>query len=434
MHVDEIACLVDFGVATDVVMAHLPHLLELKRRCDAANAAVCASCAGHARDDGGAPVSIPAALQQHGVTHFQCTPSMASMLLQDPDAAPALRGLAHMLVGGEALPAGLARELRAHVPDLIDVYGPTETTVWSTAMRVGDDDPVPIGRPLANQRVYLLDGNLQPVPAGSAGELWIGGAGVTAGYWRRPELSAERFVADPFAGGEARMYGTGDLARFRADGALEYLGRKDHQVKVRGHRIELGEIEAALHRHPGVREAVVAARGAGGEAVLAAYYVARQQAPQADELRAHLRTLLPEFMVPNHFVAMADLPRTPNLKVDRKALPSPEAAATGAAKPVVRAGDSTEAAILAIWQRALGTEDVGVENNFFDCGGHSILAVRVHREIAQELGVQLQVTDLFRFTTVRSLAQHLQPGKGAPTAAQLAAERARQRRSVLRRP
>ncbi|MBL8750202.1 MAG: LLM class flavin-dependent oxidoreductase [Planctomycetes bacterium] len=432
LRVDEIACLVDFGVPTDVVVAHLPALVELKRRCDAATAASIAACSGDCAPPK-PPATIPALVQEHRVTHFQCTPSMAGMLLVDPAAANAFRGLRHMLVGGEALAPALARDLRALVPNLHDVYGPTETTVWSTTMRVGAEEPVPIGRPLANQRVYVLDANRQPVPIGGAGELWIGGAGVTAGYFRRPELTAERFVADPFAPAGGSMYATGDLARFRGDGVLEYLGRKDHQVKVRGYRIELGEIEAALGQHAAVRECVVVARTDGGEARLVAYFVARSAGVKADELRVHLRGVLPEFMVPSHFVAMAELPRTPNLKVDRKALPSPEAVAQTGAKAVVQAADATEDTILAIWKQALGTEDVGVENNFFDSGGHSILAVRVHREIVQRLGVDLQVTDLFRFTTVRSLAKHLQAGKSQPTAAQQAAERAKARRNLLRR-
>ena len=432
MQVDEIACLCDFGVPTDLVLKSLPKLLEVKRRCDVDTAAAQA-----AASDGGKPAAgetIPALLQQHGVTHFQCTPSMAAMLLVDPTTAPALRNVRHMLVGGEALAGPLARELRGLVGALHDVYGPTETTVWSTTMRVDASEPVPIGRPLANQRVYVLDNNLQVVPAGSAGELWIGGAGVTAGYFRRPELTAERFRPDPFPGG-GTMYGTGDLVRWRADGVLEYLGRKDHQVKVRGYRIELGEIEAALGQHAGVRENVVVARTDGPEAALVAYYVARTPAPKADDLRAHLRASLPEFMVPSHFVALAELPRTPNLKVDRKALPAPNAAGGAAGKrTVAQAQDATEDTILGIWKHALGTDEVGVEDNFFDSGGHSILAVRVHREICQQLGVELQVTDLFRFTTVRALAKHLQVGKSAPTAAQQAMERAKQRRNLLRRP
>ncbi len=427
MQVDEIACLVDFGIPSDVVLHSLPKLLDVKRRCEAATAA--AQAAATAAPTAPAE-TIPQLLAAHGVSHFQCTPSMAAMLLVDPAAPAALRSLRAMLVGGEALPSPLARQLRALVPTLHDVYGPTETTVWSTSAQVGDDDPVPIGRPLQNQRCYVLDANLQPVPDGAPGELWIGGAGVTAGYFRRPELTEERFRPDPFAPG-GRIYGTGDLARWRADGALEYLGRKDQQVKVRGYRIELGEIEAVLQRHPGVREGVVVARMDGGEATLVAYYVARSPAPSVDGVRAHLREALPEFMVPSRFVALADLPRTPNLKVDRKALPAPDAAAT--ARAVVAAGDDVEGAILAIWRQALGTDAVGVEDNFFDSGGHSILAVRVHREVVQKLGVELAVTDLFRFPTIRGLARHLQAGASTPTAAQLAAERAKQRRNILRR-
>ena len=433
--VDEIACLIDYGVPTDVVLSQLPRLLEVKQRCDHNTAAArLAADVCQAAPRAATPATIPELIERHAVTHFQCTPSMAAMLLHDPATEPALRKVKHMLVGGEALPQQLGQQLRGLVGALHDVYGPTETTVWSTTMRVGADDPVPIGKPLANQTVYVLDPNLQPVPTGAPGELWIGGAGVTAGYFRRPELTAEKFVADPFGAGgpDAKIYATGDLVRWRQDGVLEYLGRKDHQVKVRGYRIELGEIEAALGQHQGVRENVVVARTDGGEPRLVAYYVARSPEPKPDDLRGHLRGLLPEFMVPSHFVAMADLPRTPNLKVDRKALPSPEELAN-AARPVVEAASDVEGKILAIWRNALGTDAVGVEDNFFDSGGHSILAVRVHREIVQGLGVQLQVTDLFRFTTVRALARHLEVGKAAPTAAQLAADRARQRRNLLRR-
>ncbi|MCA8950591.1 MAG: LLM class flavin-dependent oxidoreductase [Planctomycetes bacterium] len=433
--IDEIACLVDFGVPTDRVMASLPHLLDLKRRCDAITAAAKQSPSEPAAAVAAADETIPALIAAHGVTHFQCTPSMAAMLLLDPASKPALGRLSHMLVGGEALPGTLARELAAVVPNLHDVYGPTETTVWSTTWKVGGEDPVPIGRPLANQAVYVLDAHRQPVAPGSAGELWIGGAGVTAGYFRRPELTAERFVADPFSDlAGATMYRTGDLARWREDGVLEYLGRVDHQVKVRGYRIELGEIEAALSQHGAIRECAVVARGEGGETRLAAYYVTRKPV-NPEELRQHLRGTLPEFMVPSFFVALADLPRTPNLKIDRKALPAPEVAAAAAAgeRKIAQADNATEDAILAIWRQSLGTEQVGVEDNFFDSGGHSILAVKVHREICQRLGVELAITDLFRFTTVRALAKHLGEGKSAPTAAQQAAERAKQRRLLRRR-
>ena len=433
LRIDEIACLVDFGVPTQEVMASLPHLRELKRRCDAQSNG--AEVVASENPPAGVDATIPQLIGRHGVTHFQCTPSMAGMLLLDPEAGPAFGRLRHMLVGGEALPGALARQLRGVTSSLHDVYGPTETTIWSTAWPVGDEEAVPIGRPLANQQVYVLDDRLQLVPTGRAGELWIGGDGVTAGYFRRPELTDEKFREDPFRGEPgAKIYATGDLARWRPDGVLEYLGRKDLQVKVRGYRIELGEIEAALARHAGVQEAVVVARADADEPRLVAYLVAGGSPLDSDDLRAHLRQSLPEFMVPSAFVMMAAMPRTPNMKVDRKALPAPEAVAAPVRREVAAAADDTEGAILDIWKSSLGTDDVGVEDNFFDSGGHSILAVKVHREITQRLGVELAVTDLFRFTTVRALAAHLRAdSSGEPTAAQKAAARAKARRMKMRR-
>ncbi len=433
--VDECACLIDFGIPSDLVLAHLPHLLRVKQQSDALQLAATARAAAAPRP----PATIPQQLLRHAVTHFQCTPSMAAMLLVDPDSERALRSVRHMLVGGEALPAALAQRLVPLVGALHDMYGPTETTVWSTTWRVGHDDPVPIGRPLANQSVYLLDDNQRMVPFGEPGELWIGGQGVTHGYHARPELTAERFVADPFAAAPgARMYRTGDLARWRRDGALEYLGRADFQVKVRGYRIELGEIEAVLAQVAGIREVVVTARKEAGsdDARLCAYYTADAPAPAAEQLRNHARAHLPEFMVPQHFIVMPELPRTPNQKIDRRALPAPDQVAA-ASRPRIAAGDPTEDQILAIWKKALGTDDVGVEDNFFDSGGHSILAVQVHRQVQEALGVTLQVTDLFRFTTVRALSKHVAGMRGgtaaAPTAAQVAMERAKARRDAMRR-
>ncbi|MBK8100982.1 MAG: LLM class flavin-dependent oxidoreductase [Planctomycetes bacterium] len=430
--VDEIACLIDFGVPTERVLQNLPHLLELKRRCELAEAVAGATTCSVAAAAATPAATIPQLIEQFGVTHLQCTPSMAGMLLHDPAAPAAMRRLRHLLVGGEALPAPLARQLRASVPHLHDMYGPTETTVWSTTFAVGDDDPVPIGKPLANQRVWVLDAHQQLVPIGMPGELWIAGAGVTAGYFRRDDLTAERFVAEPFGGPGDRMYRTGDLARWRTDGVLEFLGRVDHQVKIRGHRIELGEIEATIAGHAGVREAAVVARpGPDGDLQLRAYVVARHGHGDLEALRTWLRSRLPEFMVPTVFVALADLPRTPNQKIDRNALPEPAVAA--APRAVVAAGNDIEATILRIWQQVLGSEAVGVEDNFFDSGGHSLLAVKVHRAIEQQLQLTLPVTDLFRFTTVRALARHLRADTGTPTAAQQAVERAQKRRNLLRR-
>jgi len=322
------------------------------------------------------------------------------------------------------------------VPAMHNMYGPTETTVWSTTWPVPErPDAVSIGRPLRNQHVYVLDACRQPVALGETGELWIGGAGVAAGYWQQPALTAERFVRDPFTGDSAAMmYRTGDLGRVRTGGQLEYLGRADFQVKVRGQRLELGEIEAALVQHPAVREAVVVARGQADDMRLCAYVTARDgKATDDAELRTFLRGRLPEAMVPADFVALRELPLTPSGKVDRKALPPPEAARPARAARSVAAANDLEDAILKVWRGALGTEDVSVEDNFFDVGGHSILAVRVHRELEQQLGRNLQITDLFRFPTVRSLAGHLAAGGTQRSAAQQAAERARARKERLSR-
>jgi natural product biosynthesis luciferase-like monooxygenase protein len=262
--VDEVACLVDFGVDTESILASLRHLNELRERSNPAAAE--------------GDYSIPAQLRRHAVTHLQCTPSLARMLASEAESLEALRPLRKLLVGGERLPPGLAGQLALVVAgDLVNVYGPTETTVWSTAAPIDrSGGPVTIGRPLANTQVHLLDGQRRPVPVGVAGELCIGGRGVARGYLHRPELTAERFFPDPFGHQpDDRLYRTGDLARHREDGRIEFLGRLDHQVKIRGHRIELGEIEAVLASHAAVHECAVVARAQeGGDQALVAYVAA----------------------------------------------------------------------------------------------------------------------------------------------------------------
>ena len=279
--VDEIACLIDFGVETETVLRSLVHLDRLRQLC-AQGPAVASGEAGD--------FSVAKNLERHRVTHLQCTPSFASMLLGDPRARTALGGLRRLLLGGEALPPPLLEDLgRATSSTLLNMYGPTETTVWSSCAEVRPGAPIDIGRPLANQRVAVVDRRLRPVPPGVAGELLIGGAGVGRGYLNRPELTAERFVS--LEGEAGRFYRTGDLVRLGDRGALEFLGRLDHQVKIRGHRVELGEIEAALGRQPGVRESVVVARRDGaGDARLVAYVAPTQEgggaAGGAEEWRA----------------------------------------------------------------------------------------------------------------------------------------------------
>jgi len=359
---------------------------------------------------GGAPVAE--LVRSHGVTHLQCTPSHAALLAADAETRRALGDVRCILLGGEALPPSLVLQLReATAARLVNVYGPTETTVWSAAHEVAPEaeGPVPIGRPVAGTRTYVLDAGLRPVPPGVAGELLIGGGGVARGYLGRPDLTAERFVPDPFGAAGARLYRTGDLARRRADGVLEFLGRMDQQVKVRGHRVEPGEVEAALDAHPAVRESVVVARTeAGGEARLVAYFVpAGGEPPTATSLRRHLAERLPEPMIPALFVPLDRIPLTPNGKVDRAALP-----AAGAARPALEAEyapprNRLETVVARVWQEVLGVERVGIRDNFFDLGGTSVRIAAVHRALSDRLDRPVALVDLFRYPTVASLAEHL---------------------------
>lgn len=262
-------------------------------------------------------------IARHGVTHFQCTPSLMGMLLDDPKTTEALKGVRKFFFGGEALPAALVQRLNGY-GEIFNMYGPTETTVWSTVHPVTREGGICIGRPIANTQIYILDKHQQPCAINVPGELYIGGDGVVRGYLNRPELTAERFVANPFSGEPgARMYRTGDLARYLADGHIEFLGRIDHQVKLRGFRIELGEIEAALREYPGVKDCVVTVWEAGPNDKRLVAYVVAANVPKAIELRKFLKQKLPEYMVPSMFVPLEALPLTPNGKIDRKALPKP---------------------------------------------------------------------------------------------------------------
>jgi amino acid adenylation domain-containing protein len=351
-------------------------------------------------------VTIERQIRRHGVTHLQCTPSLAAMLIA-ASGVQALSGLERLLLGGEALPAELAARITGVLPGgLVNMYGPTETTVWSTTHRVADAaGGVPIGRPIANTRVYVLDAALHAVPARIPGELYIGGAGVTRGYLGRPGLTAERFIPDPFAADPGmRLYRTGDRARWRPEGTLEYLGRLDEQVKIRGFRIEPGEVEAALAAYPGVREArVVAREEQPGEKQLVAYVVG---GVDRDALRAHVRRSLPEYMVPSAFVFLDALPLTPNGKLDRKALPAPDFAPAQERYAAPRT--PTEEVLAEIWAETLRLERVGVEESFFDLGGHSLLATRVVSRVRQVFGVEVPLRALFEGPTVAELARRVE--------------------------
>jgi aryl carrier-like protein len=298
---------------------------------------------------------------------------------------------------------------------LINMYGPTETTIWSAAHPVGECiSSVPIGRPIANTQIYILDKNLQPVPVGVPGEIFIGGEGVTRGYLNRPELTAEKFIRDPFSTDvNSRIYRTGDLGRWLADGNVEFLGRLDHQVKIRGHRIELGEIETALGRHPSVREAVVLAReDSPGDQRLVAYVVAAPNSkPPTTELRRFLQETLPEMMTPSAFVFLDALPLTPNRKVNRKALPTPEGERPELETAYVAPRSELERSFAAIWRELLHVEQVGLHDNFFDLGGHSLLVVQAQARLRDVLGHDVPVVKLFQYPTISALAGFLSEGK-----------------------
>ncbi|WP_322756045.1 non-ribosomal peptide synthetase, partial [Frankia sp. Cas3] len=326
-----------------------------------------------------------------GVTHVQATPSGWRMLL---DAGIGLSDVT-ALAGGEALPLSLARELRSRTGRLVNVYGPTETTIWSVAWAVpADPTEVLIGGPIANTAAYVLDSHGGPAPVGTVGELVIGGAGVAYGYHGRPALTAERFVADPFGAPGSRLYRTGDRVRRRADGSLDFLGRVDDQVKVRGHRIEPVEIEAVLESHPGVAHAAVVVRGE----VLVAYVVGK-----VEGLREHAAAALPEYMVPTVVLALDALPLTPNGKLDRRALPSPDFAAVASTGG---RGPSTlrEELLCQAFAGVLGLEAVGVDDDFFALGGHSLLATRLVSRVRSVLGVDVPLRTLFEAPTVAGLA------------------------------
>jgi len=365
-------------------------------------------------------------MERHGVTHLQCTPSLAWMLTSDPRARVRLRDLTIMMVGGEAFPPELASDLKELVTGrVLNVYGPTEPTIWSTTHELGPmtSGPVPLGVPIANTLIYILDQHLQPLPAGVPGELVIGGDGVTRGYWNNAGLTAERFVANSFDREPgSRMYRTGDLARWTNDGALEFLGRLDSQVKIRGHRIELGEIEAALSQHPAVDRCVVVAREDHGRDVhLVAYFIANEGvAPALPELRDFLSRSLPDFMVPASFVLLAAFPLTPNGKIDRRALPAPDWDRPELREGFVAPRTATEKKVAQLWGEVLGRERIGLNDDFTELGGDSLAAVSAFARIGQEFQVDFPLYVFFQRPTVARLAAELDRLQAQPDAGVMA--------------
>ncbi|AMA53704.1 non-ribosomal peptide synthetase DhbF [Bacillus inaquosorum] len=362
------------------------------------------------------PQALAQMIEYFDINIMQATPTLwHALVTNEPEK---LRGL-RVLVGGEALPSGLLQALHElHCP-VTNLYGPTETTIWSAAafLEEGLKGVPPIGKPIWNTQVYVLDNGLQPVPPGVVGELYIAGTGLARGYFRRPDLTAERFVADPYGPPGARMYRTGDQARWRADGSLDYIGRADHQIKIRGFRIELGEIDAVLAKHPDIEQAAVVVReDQPGDKRLVAYVVAASAIDTA-ELRRYVGASLPDYMVPAAFVEMDELPLTPNGKLDRKALPAPDLSTS-----VSDRGPRTpqEEILCDLFAEVLGLARVGIDDSFFELGGHSLLAARLMSRIREVMGAELGIAKLFDEPTVAGLAAHLDQAQSARPALQRA--------------
>ncbi|TCP59054.1 amino acid adenylation domain-containing protein [Tumebacillus sp. BK434] len=346
--------------------------------------------------------SLRKQLLRHQATILQCTPSMMNMIISAPEGLAALAPLQKILLGGEALPPTLARQLLQNTnARLFNLYGPTEATVYAAHYEVTDTElhSIPLGRPLSNSTHYILDKQLQPVPIGVAGELHIGGAGVTRGYLGRDELTAERFIPNPF--GPGRLYKTGDLACYLPDGNIKFLGRLDHQVKVRGYRVELGEIETRLLEHVAIHEAAVLAR----DNTLIAYVVAEGELPDVLGIRSFLGTRLPEFMVPTRFIQLDAMPLTPSGKIDRKALLALEIAPLQSVERTYVAPSSPlEEELCIVWSEVLQVEQVGVQDNFFTLGGHSLLAMRVMSRVNSRFATHLSLRSFFEAPTIAELA------------------------------
>jgi len=348
-------------------------------------------------------------LTESGATVMQATPATWRLLI---DSGWQGSDKLKMLCGGEALPRELANRLLETGGSLWNMYGPTETTIWSSVFQLESKEGlVPVGPSIANTQIYILDKTLQPVPVGVFGQLHIGGDGLGRGYLKRPDLTAEKFIPNPFADNGSRLYRTGDLARYLPNGSLELQGRLDHQVKIRGFRIELGEIEATLAQHPGIDEVVVVTREDEStpqqtEKYLAAYVIFKTtKTPTVSELRRFLMEALPDYMVPTSFVYLDAFPLTPNGKVDRKALPAPDGVRPELESAFVAPQNEIERSISGVWQEVLGVQKVGVDDNFFDLGGHSLLLVQVQSKFKKIFERDISIIELFKYPTINTLVK-----------------------------
>ncbi len=358
------------------------------------------------------PVFLAEIIEQQQITTLHFVPSMLSVFL-DSIAVLHSKSLRHVFSSGEALSASLQQQFFEKMPNtrLHNLYGPTEASIdvtyWA-CIQDGSDTTIPIGRPISNIQIYLLDAHLNPVPAGIAGELYIGGVGLARGYLNQPELTAERFIPDPLSETGGRLYRSGDIARYRNDGNIEYLGRTDHQVKIRGFRIELGEIEAILMRYQPIKEAVVLAReDMPGEKRLVAYITGNTPALNHDGIRAYLKAYLPDYMVPAAFVCLDDLPLSSNGKIDRKALSEPQIEAQFVAQYVAPRNEIEES-LVSIWVEVLGVEKMGIHDDFFELGGHSLLVTQILSRIHAKFQINLPLRIVFEAATIALLADAIE--------------------------
>jgi amino acid adenylation domain-containing protein len=348
-------------------------------------------------------------LEKANITIMQATPATWQILLSNGWQG---KSNLRILCGGEALPTQLAWELLSRCAELWNMYGPTETTVWSTTEQIIDNHVLQtIGRPINNTQIYILDSYLQPVPVGVTGEIYIGGDGLASDYLNRPELSKSKFISNPF--GLGRIYKTGDMGRYLSNGTIEFLGRVDHQIKVRGFRIETGEIEAVICQHEAVQKAIILAKEAAPQEMrLVAYLVLKEEwGDKKNEIVPSMRTLLkqklPDYMVPNAFVVLDSFPLTPNGKIDRKALPEPDFSRV-IGEEFVPLQTPLEEAIGKIWREILGVDEISADDNFFDLGGHSLLATRLFVQLRNITGLELPLHLLFESPTIAELARKIE--------------------------
>jgi amino acid adenylation domain-containing protein len=389
------------------------------------------------------PISMIGVLARHKVTRLVMVPSLLSALLDaEPEIGNRLPHLQYWISSGESLSVNLVRRFREALPGriLLNLYGSSEVSADVTCFDTREmppRGPALIGKPISNMKTYVLDKNLKPVPIGISGQLCVAGAGVARGYLNRPEQSAAKFLPHPSGAASEPLYLTGDLARFRGDGNIELLGRIDNQVKIRGVRVEPEEIEFVMCRHPGVVQAVVTAKnGAQTEARLIAYVVPAEHVTEGEfipQLRQHLRETLPEQMVPSAFLVVSRLPLLPNGKIDRHALPEPDSGFSNQGVTAPQSCGPTEERIRRVWQEALRVERVGIHDNFFDLGGHSLLLAAVQNKLAREFHREIKSVDVYRHPTISALAKCLDDVEAEQRPLKQAQERARKQREMLQR-